>query len=99
PQTSALGSGPSTVLQVNSNPSDPGTANLQWTQIRGAATYSVWFTPSSGAAQAVVPSTSNLAAYIPNLPAGQYPAQIKTGDASGNEISVSSPMPLTVSGR
>jgi hypothetical protein len=99
PQTSTLASGPSTVLQVNSNPSDPGTANLQWTQIRGATSYSVWLTPPTGASQVIVPSTSNLAAYIPNLPSGQYTVQVKARDANGNEISVSSPIPITVLGR
>ena len=58
------------------NASEPGSANVQWTPLPNAVSYSVWASLGGGQLQAVVPTTANAAAFVPNLPAGQYTFQV-----------------------
>lgn len=99
PSTATGAAAPGTTFQLQANPSDPGTANLQWAQVPGAASYAVWGAPAGGQTQVVVPSTQNAAAYIPNLPAGQWTFQVQARDASGNPIAQSNPVAVTVTPR
>jgi len=98
PAVSPVGVGaPGTAsLQLISNPSDPGTANLQWNPVPGAASYSVWAMSPGGQMQVVVPSTQNAAAYIPNLPAGQMTFQVRARDANGTDMAQSNPVTATI---
>jgi hypothetical protein len=81
---------------LTANPSNPGTANLQWSLVPGASTYSVWSGPPGGQLQPVINSTTNAAAFLPSLTAGQLTFQVRARDAGGNEIAVSNPVTVTV---
>ncbi|HZU06066.1 MAG TPA: fibronectin type III domain-containing protein [Chloroflexota bacterium] len=83
-------------LTLTSNPSNPGTANLQWTPLPGAASYDVWMAPAGGTLQLRIPATTNAAAYLSDLAPGQYTFQVHARDANGNEIAVSNPVTVTV---
>jgi hypothetical protein len=96
PAAAVAGTG---TLQLTSNVSDPGSANLQWNPLPGAASYSVWATGPTGQMQMVLPSTQNAAAYIPNLSAGQMTFQVRARDANGTEIAQSNPVTATISPR
>jgi hypothetical protein len=83
-------------LTLASNPSNPGTANLQWNPLPGAASYSVWMAPPGGTMQVVIPATMDAAAYLRDLSPGQYTFQVRAQDATGNVIAVSNPVTVTV---
>lgn len=86
-------------LQLTSNASDPGTANLQWNPVPGAASYSVWSAGPGGQWQVVLPSTQNAAAYIPNLTPGQMGFMVRARDANGTDIAQSNPVTVTITPR
>jgi len=92
----AGGAQPTPGFTLTSNPADPGSANLQWTPLSNAAYYAVWSGPAGGPLQVSVPNTTNAAAFIPNLPGGQYTFQIRARDASGTEVAVSNPITVVV---
>jgi hypothetical protein len=83
-------------FQLTSNPSDPGAANLQWSLLPNAVSYSVSMLGTTGQWQVVVPSTNNAAAFIPSLTAGQYSFQVRARDANGTEMAASNVIPVTV---
>jgi hypothetical protein len=83
-------------IQLSNNPSEPGTANLQWTPLPNAASYVVLGGPAGSPPQPIVPSTTNAAAYIPNLPTGQMQFQVRARDASGTDIAQSNPVTVTI---
>ena len=90
------GAGATGTIQLTSNPSEPGTANLQWTQVPGATTYVVLGGPVGGQLQPVIPTTSNAAAYIPNLPPGQMQFQVSARDATGRDVGQSNPITVAI---
>jgi hypothetical protein len=93
------GGQPTAGFTLSSNASEPGSANLQWTPLPSAVSFSIWSSLGGAPLQVSVPNTTNAAAFIPNLPAGQYTFQVHAQDITGNEVGLSNPVSVTVQGR
>ena len=84
-------------LNLRSNPSDPGTANLQWDLLPNATGYSVWMLrPGAQQWENIEPNTPNGAAFFRGLTPGQYQFQVRGRDASGGEFVASNVITVQV---
>ncbi|HLI28125.1 MAG TPA: fibronectin type III domain-containing protein [Chloroflexota bacterium] len=91
------GGGTPGTLTLRANPSDPGTANLQWDLLPNAVSYSVWvLRPGAQQWENIEPNTPNAAAFFRGLSPGQYYFQVRGRDASGAEFAPSNVVTVQV---